>query len=73
MIRPDVILGVEYNYTDLQAKTHHGIAAVNVGGTSFTEDVSMRVDPDAIPCCLRKAELQAGARGRRKVSEVTVR
>ncbi|MGH6814652.1 MAG: outer membrane protein, partial [Hyphomicrobiaceae bacterium] len=57
MLMPNVTLGLEYNYIDLNAKTHHG--TVRASETSCTDlDVctteiearrhSLRVDPDAI-------------------------
>jgi outer membrane immunogenic protein len=62
MIRPNVILGVEYDYTDLRARTHTGTAGVDLfgGAVAFTTPVSMRVDPDAIHAVYGRLSFKLG-------------
>jgi len=49
MITPNVVFGLEYSYTDLEAKTHNGSTSLSVNGAPLgTVDSRMRVDPEAI-------------------------
>ena len=53
-IRPDVIFGVEYNYVDLQAKTHVGLDSI--GFSTY----SVRVDPDALQTITARLSFKLG-------------
>jgi outer membrane immunogenic protein len=46
MIARHVMLGVEYNYTDLGSRTHSGNATVTGFGPAFPTPYSISVDPD---------------------------
>lgn len=47
-LHPNVTLGVEYNYIDLNARTHSIDAPLEIGPIDIPGGYSVRVDPDAI-------------------------
>lgn len=60
MIKPNVVFGVEYNYIDLQAKTHKALTTVRFDDASETFDARVRVDPDAIHTVMARLSYKFG-------------
>jgi hypothetical protein len=61
MVGRNVVLGLEYSYIDLQAKTHEGLTSIAVNGTPLgTIDSRMRVDPDAIHAITARLSFKFG-------------
>jgi hypothetical protein len=61
MITQNVVVGLEYSYTDLEAKTHNGPTSLSVNGTALgSVDSRMRVDPDAIHAVTARLSFKFG-------------
>jgi outer membrane immunogenic protein len=60
MVRPNVILGVEYNYVDLGSKTHKGTADGSFLKKDFEADYAVKVDPDALHVVYARLSLKLG-------------
>lgn len=61
MMTQNVVLGLEYSYIDLQAKTHEGLTSIAINGAPLGAiDSKMRVDPDAIHAITARLSLKFG-------------
>ncbi|MGE8940705.1 outer membrane protein [Leptospira interrogans] len=60
MVRPNLILGVEYNYVDLGSKTHKGTAVGEFAGFDFNPEYAMKVDPDAMHTVFARLSIKLG-------------
>ena len=60
MVRPNVILGLEYNYIDLGSKTHKGTAEGSFSKFDFDADYAVKVDPDALHVVYARLSLKLG-------------
>ena len=60
MITPNLIVGVEYSYTDLGARTHTGSGTFDLDGTTFSGETRVRVDPDAIHAVTARVSIKLG-------------
>ena len=61
MITQNVVFGLEYSYTGLEAKTHDGPTSLSVNGAPLgTVGSRMRVDPDAIHAVTARLSFKFG-------------
>jgi outer membrane immunogenic protein len=62
MITPNLIVGLEYSYTDLGARTHtsSGPLFEIEGGAIFSGETRVRVDPDAIHAVTARVSIKLG-------------
>ena len=60
MITPNLIVGVEYSYTDLGARTHTGSGTIELDGATFSGETRVRVDPDAIHAVTARVSIKLG-------------
>ena len=59
MITPNLIVGLEYSYTDLGARTHTGSGTFDIDGP-FSGETRVRVDPDAIHAVTARVSIKLG-------------
>jgi len=60
MVTPNIIVGLEYSYTDLAARTHTGSGSLDTTLGSFSGETRVRVDPDAIHSVMARVSLKLG-------------
>ena len=60
MITPNLIVGLEYSYMDLGARTHSGSGTLDLDGATFSGDTRVRVDPDAIHAVTARVSIKLG-------------
>ena len=60
MITPNLIVGLEYSYMDLGARTHTGSGTLDLDGTTFSGETRVRVDPDAIHAVTARVSIKLG-------------
>ena len=60
MVRPNLILGVEYNYVDLGSETHRGTAVGKFAKFDFKPEYAMKVDPDAMHTVFARLSIKLG-------------
>jgi hypothetical protein len=60
MVRPNLIIGVEYNYVDLGSKTHKGTAVGEFADFDFNPEYAMKVDPEAMHTVFARLSIKLG-------------
>ena len=60
MLTNNIIVGVEYSYTDLGGRTHAGTGTLDTDIGTFSGETKLRVDPDAVHSVMGRLSFKIG-------------